>query len=692
MNLGSTRAEEKKTKHRGKLPQLSTSPTSTIKTPSTSPLLQIQPQPPANSHPSWDQTAASLTKTNSANTSKNQTECGTTHSIDTWVQISNQHSPAASSSGVYFISDIRDVPQVFYLPSPKSWPTQISYLEGGVHHFQISPDGKRIALTTQVGGDEQYDLYLWENYSLSPLVVDRNKRIESFQWSPDSKWIFFTSNARNKVDMDLYRWNIEKNSMELLLELEGSNTISDISPDSKWIAITRLRSVTDSELLLFNFESKQLNTLSELKTPIALQQGLFTGDSKGIFYLSDHETGHSQVYFTKLNLLNHHKSVTSGAGEAEEIVFDHSRRRLIIHKNEDGYSALEGILVDESGNRKNLFPVPKLKTSIIRGLNFSPEPKNPTFFFSQSNSLYPAEIFSWKNESITQWTNSAENILKAQCLSREQLVFYPTSDGRKIPAFLYLPSSKNFTTPKLSEPIPFIVYIHGGPESQFRPTFNKIFHYFLERGYGVFAPNVRGSTGYGREYTLLDNYKLRMDSVRDAIEGSQWLIHERLARKGSLGVYGGSYGGFMVLSMIENAPELFSAASESVGISNFISFLKNTKPYRRKLREVEYGPLSDEAFLASISPINHVDKIKTPLLIFHGANDPRVPVTEAEQIVAALKKRDIPVESKIFSDEGHGNLKLRNILEQARWMVNFFDKNFQSLKKEGVSSSQEETP
>ena len=248
-------------------------------------------------------------------------------------------------------------------------------------------------------------------------------------------------------------------------------------------------------------------------------------------------------------------------------------------------------------------------------------------------------------------------------------------DSKQIPAFLYLPSNtQKSQSVETRTPVPFIVSVHGGPESQYRPMFSKIFQYFLERGFGVFAPNIRGSTGYGREYTMLDNYKNRMDSVQDVIEGAQWLLKNRYAQSKGLAIMGGSYGGFLVLRSIEVEPDLFAAASESVGITNFFTFLQNTKPYRRALREFEYGPMTDKDFLLSISPMTYIDKIKTPLLIFHGANDPRVPVTETEQIAAALKKRDIPVDFTVFPDEGHGNTKLRNIMEQAKLTVYFFEK------------------
>jgi dipeptidyl aminopeptidase/acylaminoacyl peptidase len=683
-----TRASEQKTKHRGLIPQ--TNESNDAKNPLSAPSNALK-HPAETTPASPSEAPFNGSPTPNKTNLRGASECGTAHSIDTLIQIPSHHSPQATSQGVFFLSDMRESPQIFLLSTPKSWPQQITFFPDGVSYFRPNQRGDSVLIASEEDGDEQYDLYLWEKGAIRPLIVDRNKRIESVFWEPEEKGFLFTSNERNKLDMDLYRWDLKKNSAELLMELEGSQTITDISADGKKVLLTRSKSVTDSDVFLFDIEARKLTNLTEHTSQVASKEGKFTLDSQGVFLISDKENGTAQVYFLKLTSPNQTKLFSQSVDEAEDIVISPSRDSLLIIRNHEGYSILEAAAVDKLGQKKNIIPVPKIGKAILRGASFESKKLNPTLFFSTTSSTQPAHIFNWKSNTLKQWTEFSEQILKPACLTQEELVHYPASDGRSIPAFLYLPAASSNSSSS-RKPIPFIVYIHGGPESQFRPVFSKIFQYFLERGYGVFAPNVRGSTGYGRLYTLLDNYKLRMDSVRDAIEGSQWLIKERYTSKNQLGLYGVSYGGFMVLSMIEKAPDLFTAASESVGISNFVTFLKNTKPYRRALREIEYGPLSDEDFLNSISPLFHADKIRTPLLIFQGAKDPRVPVSETEQMVAALKKNNIPVEFKIFADEGHGNLKLKNILEQARWMVHFFEKVFAQQKKEGASSFAEETP
>jgi dipeptidyl aminopeptidase/acylaminoacyl peptidase len=221
--------------------------------------------------------------------------------------------------------------------------------------------------------------------------------------------------------------------------------------------------------------------------------------------------------------------------------------------------------------------------------------------------------------------------------------------------------------------------VHGGPESQFRPGFHFLVQYFLDNGYAVFAPNVRGSSGYGKAYSHLDDVEKRMDSVADLAHAAYWLKSRPDIDGDRLAVYGGSYGGFMVLSAVTVYPDLWAAGVDIVGISNLATFLENTSDYRRGHREAEYGSLArDRAFLERIAPINHIDQITAPLIVVHGANDPRVPLSEAQQLVDALGRRGVPVEFLVFDDEGHGVVKLKNKQVAYPAIVAFLDRHLRA--------------
>jgi dipeptidyl aminopeptidase/acylaminoacyl peptidase len=292
--------------------------------------------------------------------------------------------------------------------------------------------------------------------------------------------------------------------------------------------------------------------------------------------------------------------------------------------------------------------------------------------FAQMSATRTSDVYVWELETdeLHRVTRSGHGGLSLESFVQPEKVQFPTFDGREIPAWYFRPEAED------AEPRPVVVMVHGGPESQYRPYFNPIAHYLVHSGYGVFAPNVRGSTGYGKAYSHLDDGEKRMDAVADLAAAARWLQNRPEVDATRIALYGGSYGGFMVLSALATYPELWAAGVDIVGISNFVTFLENTSDYRRAHREAEYGSLAeDRNFLEAIAPINAVDQIQAPLLVIHGANDPRVPLGEAEQLVAALEKREVPVTFLVFDDEGHGIVKLANKKIAYPAVVEFLDRH-----------------
>jgi dipeptidyl aminopeptidase/acylaminoacyl peptidase len=295
--------------------------------------------------------------------------------------------------------------------------------------------------------------------------------------------------------------------------------------------------------------------------------------------------------------------------------------------------------------------------------------------FSFTSAVRTSDIFVWDLSSnrVHDITRSSHAGLPLDSFVAPELIHYPSFDGREIPAWFFKPKDAG------SDPMPVIVIVHGGPEAQFQPNYNLIAQYFLQHGYAVLGPNVRGSTGYGKAYSHLDDVEKRMDSVADLAHAALWLRQQPDIDGSRLVVYGGSYGGFMVLAALTTNPDLWAAGVDIVGISNLVTFLENTSDYRRAYREAEYGSLSrDREFMEQISPLHHVDQIVAPLLIIHGANDPRVPLGEAKQMVTALKERKVPVELLVYKDEGHGLVKLKNKLVAYPRMVEFLDEHLSS--------------
>lgn len=304
----------------------------------------------------------------------------------------------------------------------------------------------------------------------------------------------------------------------------------------------------------------------------------------------------------------------------------------------------------------------------MRELTWSHDGTRLAFTLDSANDA--SDIWVWDIVQLQLWraTRSALGGIPQHTFATPSLVHYISFDGLQIPAFLYLPTSGP------TEQLPVVVYVHGGPEGQSRPLYSPTMQYLTACGYAVFVPNVRGSSGYGYKYQSLDDVRLRMDSVADLQHAVIYLRESGIADPRRIAVMGGSYGGFMVLSAMTTYPDLWAAGIDIVGIANFVTFLENTGPWRRKLREPEYGSLeNDRDFLEQISPIHSIDRVTAPLFVVHGANDPRVPVGEAEQVVAALRARNVPVEYMRFADEGHGLIKRANRLVAYPAIARFLD-------------------
>jgi dipeptidyl aminopeptidase/acylaminoacyl peptidase len=345
---------------------------------------------------------------------------------------------------------------------------------------------------------------------------------------------------------------------------------------------------------------------------------------------------------------------------------DDAGRWLLVHANEDGYSRLE---LRDAATLEPRVDVPLPGSGVVEWVVVARDGASLAFKFSSSADPGDAWLYDIDAGNLERLTELPRPI-DVTTLHEPELHRFESFDGESIPVFLWEPDGDG--------PYPVVVMIHGGPESQFRPAFLPSFtpftQHLLSRGYAVAAPNVRGSTGYGKRFEHLDDVRLRLDSVRDLASLHDWLgTRPRIdASRGVL--YGRSYGGYMVLAGLAFQPERWAAGIESVGISNFVTFLENTAAWRRAVREPEYGSLErDRDFLIEASPITHVDQIRAPLFIQHGANDPRVPLSETEQIHRVLSEKGIRCELLVHGDEGHSIGKLENRVETFERAVAFLD-------------------
>lgn len=352
--------------------------------------------------------------------------------------------------------------------------------------------------------------------------------------------------------------------------------------------------------------------------------------------------------------------------DIENLTINHDKQVLAYTVNEGGIS--KGVLLHLLENDQPRIQHWEAPKGAISELNFSPDNKRIVYVLNGATN--PADIWELNVASLhsKRVTYVSHSPVVEPLLVEPELIHYPSFDGLNIPAFYY--------KPRVSAPrnLPVVIFVHGGPESQIRPTYHPSLQYLLNRGYAVCTPNVRGSTGYGKTYTHLDDVRKRMDSVKDLAYLVEWLKTEGKADPERIAIMGRSYGGFMVLAAITHYPDLWAAAIEFVGISSIKTFLQNTSVWRRKLRESEYGCLeTDGDFFDEIDPLHRTNAIRCPLMVLHGANDPRVSISESEQIVVELRERNHPVSYIRFEDEGHSFVKQNNIVKAYTDVAEFLD-------------------
>jgi dipeptidyl aminopeptidase/acylaminoacyl peptidase len=441
----------------------------------------------------------------------------------------------------------------------------------------------------------------------------------------------------------------------------------------------------DATLLLENFVSANESYLYVMdaaggpRTPVTptggtekvrWEGGVFSKDGKGIYTATDQGSEFTRLAYVDLGSKEVSVLTPDLKWDVESFALSDDGKHLAYVTNEAGIAVLH--LMD-TATRKEL-PLPKLPVGQVSTLDW--HKNNKDLAFTLTSARAPSDVYSLDitTGKVERWTESETAGLNTSTFAEPQLIRWKSFDGREISGFLYAPDPAKFPGKR-----PVIINIHGGPESQFRPAFLGQYNYYLNvLGVAVIFPNVRGSAGYGKTYLTLDNGKLREDSVKDIGALLDWVKGNDALDADRVMITGGSYGGYMTLACSVHFADRIRCAVDVVGISNFVTFLQRTEPYRQDLRRAEYGDERDPSmreFLEHIAPLNNVAKIKKPLFVVQGANDPRVPRTEADQMVEALKKQGTPVWYLLARDEGHGFAKKRNSEYQFYSTIAFVQKH-----------------
>jgi len=552
-----------------------------------------------------------------------------------------------------------DTFQIHRVLAPGAARTQLTFFPDTARGGLIQPvAGASFLFLKDRGGDEFYQLYRYDfSDGRITLLTDGKSRNTGAVWSHDGKRAAYGSTRRTGNDVDLYVVEpADPASDRRIAELSGGGwAVDDWSPDGRKLLVTEEISANETYLWLFDASTgeKSLVTPKGGKEKVAYGNAIFRKDGKGLYVTTDRDSE-----FQRLALLDldgkHLEFVTPDASDVDEIALSPDGRTVAYVTNEKGASALH--LLDAESRREK--PAPRLPAGVVSGIKWHPD--GGAIAFDLDSARAPSDVYSLDVASgrADRWTFSETGGVNTEAFPEPELVSWKTFDNREITGFLYRPASK-FTGKR-----PLLVQIHGGPEGQSRPGFLGHWNYFLnELGVAILYPNIRGSSGYGKTYLKLDNGFLREGAYRDIGALFDWVRGRPDLDADRVMVLGGSYGGHMTLAVSYLYSDRIRCSVDIVGISNLVSFLEHTSGYRRDLRRVEYGDERDpkmRAFLEKIAPMTNAERIRKPLFVVQGANDPRVPRSESEQMVERIRKVGTPVWYLLAKDEGHGFAKKSN--------------------------------
>jgi dipeptidyl aminopeptidase/acylaminoacyl peptidase len=553
-----------------------------------------------------------------------------------------------------------DVPQLHLVKDPGAARQQLTFFQDAVTVGRFPPkDDDYAVFVKDSGGGEWYQLYRYEFATGKiRLMTDGKSRNLLGPFSSSGKLLAYMSTRRTGKDTDLWVMNPdEARSPRLLTQLSGGGwQPMDWSPDDKQILLREEISINEAYLWLVDTVTGKMTALTprDPSAKVAIGEARFSKDGQGIYLTTDKDSEFLRLSYLELASKQQKYLTTGIPWDVDQFDLSTDGKRLAFLADEDGIVVLR---VLDTSTAKEL-PLPKLPAGLISGIRWHRNGRDLGFVLTSARG--PADCYSLDLDSgkIERWTFS-ESEIRTDNFREAEAIHWKSYGGKSISGFIYRPSAK-FTGKR-----PVLVVIHGGPEGQSQPTFLGRSNYFVnELGIALIYPNVRGSTGYGKTFSLLDNGFHREDSYKDINALFDWIASQPGLDPNRIAVTGGSYGGHMTLAVSAFYSDRIRCSIDVVGMSNLVTFLEHTEAYRRDLRRAEYGDERDpkmREYLERIAPMNNIDKIKKPMLVVAGKNDPRVPVSESEQIVAALKGKGTPVWYLVAKDEGHGFRKKANL-------------------------------
>uniref|UniRef100_A0A7V1EH77 S9 family peptidase n=1 Tax=candidate division WOR-3 bacterium TaxID=2052148 RepID=A0A7V1EH77_UNCW3 len=576
--------------------------------------------------------------------------------------------------GILISTRFSDVAQIHQVEFPGGMRRQFTFFDEPVGGGWGCPDYSipYFLFSKDSAGNECDQIYKF-NYLTGAydILTDGKSKYGYYLWSRKGDRFAFTSTKRNNKDFDIYLGDLTgETSHKLILKVEGNWSPVDWSFDDTKLLLHKYISANESQLFIFDIKTSNLTEINPVDKKVSYDIARWTKGDKGLFYISDEFGEFNQLIYYDIKTGN--KEILTKNIPWDITTFDLSPNgdTIAFVSNENGIGKL--YILELPPRKINLINLP---IGWVGGIKFKPDGKNLALTLNTYRA--PGDVYSleFKNRKLIRWTYSEIAGLDTTRFVAPELFYYETFDSadgkpRMIPAYVY--------KPKKSGPYPVIIDLHGGPSGQYIPTFSPMIQYYVnELGCAVICPNFRGSSGYGKTFLTLDDGYKREDAVKDIGKLLDWIEKNSEFDSKRIAVVGGSYGGYMVLACMVHYSERLKCGIDFCGISNFVTFLENTADYRKDLRRTEYGDERNSEmrdFLIKISPPTNSHKIKKPLFVVQGLNDPRVPVNEARQIVEAVRKNNVDVWFLLAEDEGHGFSKKSNRDFYQQALVLFLEK------------------
>ncbi len=571
---------------------------------------------------------------------------------------------------ILFSSNRSGIFNAFEIPVAGGNAMQITHSKGdSIFALSYLPKDNRLLYSSDRGGNEITHIYLRDkNGKVTDLTPDEKAKASFYGISYDETCFYFGSNKRDPKFMDVYEMDLKTFTPRMVFQNEGAYDIGAISRDRRYLAFSKTITRDNSEIYLYDTKTREFKNLTPHQGDINYAPETFSPDSRYLYYLTDE--GREFTYLKRYDLQSgRSETFLQTDWDIESARFSHSGKYLVVAINNDARTEIR--MYDTVTN--HLVNLPRMPEGRISSVRISKSEKLMSFYVNGSRSPSNLYVYDFQNRRYSKLTHTLNSEINPDDLVEAQRIHYKSFDGLDIPAILFKPHQVN-----ASNKAPAVIWVHGGPGGQTTIGYHPLFQYLVNHGYVLLAVNNRGSSGYGKTFYRLDNHKHGKDDLADCVEAKKFLQSTGYVDINRVGIIGGSYGGFMVLAALTFRPEEFALGVDMFGVSNWPRTLKSFPswwdPYKESLYKEIGNPDTEEAYLRSISPLFHANKIVKPLMVLQGKNDPRVLKAESDEIVAAARKRDVPVEYLVFDDEGHGFIKRENQIKGYSAILRFLNK------------------